>query len=183
MKPLLSLHTSWAWLLAGALLAGICGCKIEKKGEGAHKQVDIETPVGSLHVNTQVDPGDIGMDVYPGATRAEDEEGKHGANVVIDSSLFGAKVVAIKYRSNDPPGKVLDFYRKQLKAYGDVTECDGSVTFVHGNMHCAETGSRDETNLVSGTEERYHVVSVKPDGGGSKFTLVYIQTRGEKGTQ
>jgi hypothetical protein len=164
-------------LLSGVLL---CGCKVEKKGEGANKKVDIETPVGNLHVNTQVDPRDTGMEVYPGAVRAEDDDSKHAANLSIDSSLFGARVVAIKYRSDDPPEKLLAYYRKQMKGYGEISECRGSVTFLRGNMRC--TGGGNETNLVAGTQERHHIVSVKPDGGGSKFALVYVQTRGEKET-
>jgi hypothetical protein len=182
MKRFLSLHAFVVVALAGALLAGLSGCTIQKKGEGANKKVDIDTPVGSLHVNTQVDPKDTGLAVYPGATRAEDEDRKHAANLSIDSSVFGAKVVAIKYRSDDPPDKLLDFYRKQLKSYGDVSECHGSVSFDRGNMRCHETGSRGETNLVAGVEERHHIVSVKPEGKGSNFALVYVQTRGEKGT-
>jgi len=179
MKRFSCLH---AFVVVSLLLAGLSGCKVQKQGEGANKKVDIETPVGSLHVNTQVDPKDTGLDVYPGATPAGDEEKKHAATVAIDSSLFGAKVVAIKYHSDDPPDKLLDFYRKQLKAYGDVTECHGSVSFVHGRMICKD-GSRDETNLVSGTEDHHRVVSVKRDGSGSRFALVYVQTRGEKETQ
>jgi hypothetical protein len=187
MKRFISLGTSRRYatlgvVLAVALLAALCGCTVQKKGEGADKKVDIETPVGSLHVNTQVDPKDTGLAVYPGATRAEDEEKKHAANLSIDSSLFGAKVVAIKYRSDDPPDKLLDFYRKQLKSYGDVSECHGSVSFEKGNMRCHETGLREETNLVAGTEERHHIVSVRSAGDGSKFALVYVETRGERGT-
>jgi hypothetical protein len=164
------------------MLVLLSGCRVQRKGEGANKKVDIETPLGSLHVNTKVDPQDTGMAVYPGATRAEDEEGKHAANLSIDSSLFGAKVVAIKYRSDDPPDKLLDFYRKQLKIYGDVSECRGNIDLEHGTVRCRPGGLRQETNLVTGTEERQHIVSVKPEGKGSQFALVYVQTRGEKGT-
>jgi len=180
MKRLLSLHAFVAVVLAAVLLAGLCGCKVHKQGEGANKQVDIETPVGSLHVNTQVDPKDTGLEVYPGATRAEDEEQKHAANLSLDSALAGMKLVDIKYRSDDPPDKLLDFYRKQLKAYGEVSECHGSVSFEHGKMRC--TGLSSETNLVAGTEDRHRIVSVKPEGKGSNFALVYLQTRGERGT-
>jgi hypothetical protein len=162
------------------LLAGLGGCKVHKQGEGANKKVDIETPVGSLHVNTQVDPKDTGLEVYPGATRAEDEEKKHAANLSLDSAVAGMKLVAIKYRSDDPPDKILDFYRKQLKAYGEVSECHGSMSFEHGQMRC--TGLSRETNLVVGTEDRHRIVSVKPEGNGSNFALVYVQTRGERGT-
>ena len=181
MKPFLFRHPFVAAGLVGALLAGLSGCKIQKQGEGANKNVDIETPVGSIHVNTQVDPKDTGLAVYPGATRAEDEEHKHAANLTMDSSLFGMKVVAIKFHSDDPPDKLIDFYRNQLKAYGDVTECHGNAVIKRGGVSCLHA-PRDQTDLVAGTEERHHAVSVKPDGKGSTFELVYIQTRGEKET-
>lgn len=167
-------------VMVGTLFALLCGCRINKHGEGANKKVDIETPVGSLHVNTQVDPKDTGLEVYPGATRAEDDEKRHAANLSLDSAVAGMKLVAIKYRSDDPPDKILDFYRKQLKAYGDVSECHGSISFEHGNMRC--TGLSSDTNLIVGTEDRHRIVSVKPDGKGSAFALIYLQTRGERGT-
>ena len=162
----------WVMLLSSLLL---CGCKVQKKGEGANKKVDIDTPLGSLHVNTQVDPRDTGMAVYPGATPAEDRESKHAANFSLDSSLFGAKVVAVKYHSDDSPDKLLEFYRTQLKAYGEVTECHGNVDIAGNEVRC-HSGFSEETNLLTGTQERRHMVSVKPDGKGSQFALVYLQT-------
>jgi hypothetical protein len=181
--PRLGIATMWLKTFFLVLLAGttLFGCRVEKKGEGSNKKVDIETPLGSLHVNTQVDPKDTGLAVYPGAIRAEDDGSKHAANLSIDSSLFGAKIVAIKYRSDDPPEKLLDFYRKQLRAYGEVTECQGSVSFVRGNLRCHESTLKRETNLVSGPEDHHRLVSIKPEGSGSKFALVYVQTRGEEG--
>jgi hypothetical protein len=183
MNPTLLGKCSCCVLLGGSLFAFLSGCKVQKTGEGENKKVDIETPMGSLHVNTQVDPKDTGMEVYPGATPAEDGDSKHGGNVNIDSSLFGARVVTVKYRSSDPPEKLLEFYRKQLKSFGEVTECRGKVTFVNGRMLCRTWGSGDETNLVTGDEDRRHVVSVKPDGSGSRFVLLYQQVRREKETQ
>ena len=167
--------------LLGTLIAGIAGCKIQKQDGGAGKRVDIETPIGNMHVDTAVDPKDTGLAVYPGATRAADEEHKHAANLTLDSSLFGVKVVAVKFRSGDPPEKLVEFYRSQLKAYGDVTECRGNATIVHDKVKCLHTGSG--YGLVAGTEERHHAVKVQPDGTGSTFELVYIQTREEKETQ
>jgi hypothetical protein len=171
---------AFAIVAAGALLAGFSGCKVQK-GDGANKKLDMETPLGSVHLNTQVDPKDTGLAVYPGATRAEDD-GKHAANFSIDSSLFGAKVVTIKYHSDDSPDKVLDFYRKQLRAYGEVSECHGKVDIAGSEARCHPSGLGEETNLLTGTQERRHVVSVKTDGKGSKFALVYLQTHRGSGT-
>jgi len=169
-------------VLVAALLAGLCGCKVRKQGEGANKKVDIETPVGSLHVDTEVDPKDTGLEVYPGAIRAEDGEKRHAGNVSFDTAVAGFKMVALKYRSDDPPDKLLDFYRKQLKAYGDVSECHGHIRFSGLKMRCDETTFSQETDLAAGTEDRHRIVSVKPEGKGSTFALVYVQTREEKGT-
>ncbi len=181
MKPIPSLGWSAAVLIA-VLLAGLSGCTVKKEGEGRDKKVDIQTPVGSLHVNTDVDPRDTGMDVYPGATRVADSHDEHAANLNIDTGAFGVKVVAIKYRSDDAPEKLLDFYRKQLKPYGQVTECHGGVSFHRDSVHCDSSSHPGQISLVTGTEDRHHAVEVRPDGKGSQFALVYIQTRGEKGT-
>jgi len=43
---------------------------------------------------------------------------------------------------------------------------------------CKEKPSADEVQLVTGTEDRQRVVSVKPRGNHSEFSLVYVNTRG-----
>ena len=56
----------------GALLAlPGCNVNVKKDGEGKEKKVDIETPVGGLHVTKDADVRDIGLPVYPGARRKE----------------------------------------------------------------------------------------------------------------
>jgi len=35
------------------------------------------------------------------------------------------------------------------------------------------------TQLAVGTEERHRLVSVKPRGNGSEYSLVYVQVNGE----
>jgi hypothetical protein len=80
------------------LILVLTGCNVQKKGSGKNEKVDIETPVGSLHVNTQVDPKDTGLSVYPGARQVPETEGDHdAAKVNIDSSILGVKVVAVKF--------------------------------------------------------------------------------------
>jgi hypothetical protein len=49
----------------------------------------------------------------------------HSANVNISSSLFGLKVVALKYETDDPADKVLGYYRKEMGKYGKVIDCTG----------------------------------------------------------
>jgi hypothetical protein len=47
--------------------------------------------------------------------------------------------------------------------------------------HCSP-GAKERTELMVGSPDRHRIVSVKPKGSGSQFALVYVQTRGERGT-
>ena len=180
-----------AAILATMTLVLFAGCSIhEGRTESGEKKVDIQTPFASLKVNTDVDPKDTGLPVYPGARRApSSEHDKHAANVNISSSEFGLKVVAIKFQSDDPPQKVVDFYRDKMKAFGGkYMECDKQQGFVtyseRGDDHelvCSKGGSGDSVELKAGTPERQHIVAVKPNGSGSEFALVYVQKHGKEG--
>jgi hypothetical protein len=184
-------------LAAAAAVLLLTSCSIHESRGGANeaKKVDISTPFGSLHVNAHdVDPKATGIAVYPGATLVEKEQGHDSANVTIDSSMFGLKVVALKFRTNDPPDKVLQYYRDQLKSYGSVLECKGhynagGTETVGGDSRELTCGKKsdgininvdsDGTELKVGTTDRQHIVSVKPRADGSEFALVYVQTRGK----
>ena len=55
-----------------ALAAGLAGCRIhtEKGANGEDKNVQVDTPFGGIHVNTdQTTASDLGLPVYPGARR------------------------------------------------------------------------------------------------------------------
>jgi hypothetical protein len=176
------------------ILLGACSIHESRNESGQAKKVDIVTPFGGIHVNAHdVDPKSTGIAVYPGATIVEKERGNDSANVSVDSSFFGVKVVALKFRSNDPPDKVLSYYRDQLKSYGSVLECNGTsgrhTVGKPGESHELTCDDRHEgvninidasgTELKVGTTDRQHIVSVKPSGSGSEFALVYVQTRGK----
>lgn len=187
---------SWQWMTAMALLSIVvlAGCSIneQKSADNKDKKVEIKTPFGQLKVNTDVDPRDTGLPVYPGARRAaRDEHDSNAANVNISTSAFGLKVVAVKFESDDPPNKVLDFYRDKVKAYGGkYLECHGMDIDIHGDKDNEDTkeltcgkgeGHGDSTELKAGTPDRQHIVSVKPNGSGSEFALVYVNKRGKEG--
>ncbi len=99
------------------LVLPACNVNVKKNGEGQDKKVDIETPIGGLHVSKDADVRDIGLPVYPGARRKEgDDDGQeNSANVNISSSLFGLKVVAIEYLSDDPPDKARRLLHRPTK--------------------------------------------------------------------
>ncbi len=179
--------TFWLTLLA-------CSVNVKDHNDGKSDKVDIDTPIGSLHVNEDVDVRDTGLTVYPGA-RPKPKSGHDdkGANVNISSSFFGVKVAAIEYESDDPPSKVIAYYQDQLKKYGSVIECHtskhgGDLTVKagdkqsHNPVSCQGHGSGDVVELKVGTEDDQHLVSVEPEGKGSDFALVFVQTRGKEGT-
>ena len=99
------------------------------------------------------------------------------------SRWFGVKVIAAKYASEDAQDRIVDFYRREMKTFGAVTECRGEVDFRGGpgarRAVCKERPSSNDVQLVTGTEERQRVVAVKPRGSGSEFSLVYVTTRSE----
>lgn len=200
MRMLQNRNSRLALILAlGAVLA-LPGCSVDvkKDSEGKDKNVDIETPVGGLHVTQGADVRDIGLPVYPGARRKEtsDNDQHTSAHVNISTSLFGLKVVAIEYLSDDPPEKLVTYYKDQLKKYGSVLECHtndlhpgatmngGDTSGDSKKLKCEEDQNGKTVELKVGTEQNQHIVSIKPadDGKGSDFGLVYVQMHGGKDT-
>ena len=183
-----------AILVAMASLLLVTACTIKENGEsGKDKKVDIKTPFGSLKVNEDVDVRDTGLPLYAGAKRYTSGNDSHGANVNISSGLFGFKVVAIEFTTTDSPDKVRDFYANALKTYGNVVVCQGEYsTHMESDkehdkdlskpVDCSDSHGKNpnEYQLKVGTKGHQHVVGVKPDGGGTHFALVYLNTRGSE---
>jgi hypothetical protein len=173
---------------AALLVLPACSVNVRKEKGGEEQKVDIETPVGGIHVRQQADVRDVGLPVYPGARvkeRAEDGQEK-SANLNLSALGFGLKVVAIEYESDDPPGKIIAYYQEQLKKYGNVLEC--RTHGVHevanqgnsrGSLKCGGDNSGNTVELKVGTEENQHIVSVEPKGKGSDFGLAYVQMHGK----
>jgi hypothetical protein len=179
---------------AAVLVMSACSINVKKNENGEDKKVDIETPVGGLHVSKNADVRDVGLPVYPGArVKQKNDKGEEkSANVNISSNFFGLKVVAIEYESDDPPEKLINYYTDQLKKYGTVLECHGSssdgdvdVRSHHSKdsnkLKCEGNNTGNKVELKVGTEENQHIVAVEPadKGKGSTFALVYVQTRGK----
>ncbi len=181
-------------LLSSALaLLLLAGCTVHESGskEAGDQKVDIKTPFGSLKVDTQADVADTGLPVFPGATRKTKSDHDHdSANVNISSDMFGVKVAVVQFQTDQPPQKVLDFYKDKLKSYGSILECTDSkyVSIEHEHSKAGDapvTCGKDRGDAIElkvGTKERQHIVAVKPSGQGSEFALVYVETRGQEGT-
>jgi len=173
---------------------------VKKSANGEDKKVDIETPMGGIHVDKSADARDTGLPVYPGAKqKAEEKNGHESANVNISAGMFGLKVIAIEFLSDDSPDKVTAYYKDQLKHFGAILEChtsnrhgDAGDVDVHlgkdgeknSNQLSCEHGSGNTLELKVGTKQNQHIVSISPqDGGkGTDFALVFVQTRGDRDT-
>jgi len=175
---------AFAALVCLGVLAG-CSITTHDKGNGKKDDVDIRTPFGSLSVHEgQTDVKNTGLNLYPGArARKDSDDESHSANVNISSSLFGVKVVAMNFESDDAPDKVLAFYRKDMGKYGKVVDCSGgfSMNFHHHDKDAEVTCDGHESDheykeeLKVGTENNQRIMAVKADGSGSVFSLVYVR--------
>jgi len=177
--------------ILATLLLSACSVNVKKENDGEDKQVDINTPVGGIHVSKNADVAEIGLAVYPGARQKEkDSSGDNkSANVNISGFGYGLKVVAVEYESDDPPPKVIAFYQDQLKKYGNVLLCHTNHLDVNTDMKDSDRGSHEltcagssgsNTELEVGTKENQHIVAVEPEGQGSSFSLVYVRTHGKQ---
>jgi hypothetical protein len=171
-------------------LLSACSVNVKKEQNGDDKQVDIQTPMGGIHVSKGANPEDVGVAIYPGARlKQKDSDGDDkSANVNISGFGYGLKVVALEYESSDSPSKVVDYYKDQLKKYGKVLVCHTSHMDVGADIKDQEHGSHELTcegksgvtvELKVGTKENQHIVAVEPAGTGSSFSLVYLRTHGK----
>ena len=165
---------------------------MKKDANGKEKDVQIDTPVASLHVNKEVSATDTGLPVYPGSHRVEEalSDNNEGATVNVLTGIFGMKVTAVKYETDDPVDKVKDYYRSQLQKYGNYIECKANTIAISPgaegdsnskNLVCEQT-SGDNIELKAGTPHNQHAVAIEPLDKGSRYALVYLQIHEKKDT-
>ena len=177
-------------IVAALFALPACSINVDDKGsnkEGA-KKVDIQSPLGDLHVSEQADIRDAGLSLYPGATPApKDNSGdEKSANVNLALPGFKLKVIAGEFLSDAAPDKVTAFYEKELQKFGKPIRCQGSYTNdanVSGGSNdnlekpvtCDKSGVENELELKVGTEGNQHIAAIKPNGKGTRFALVYVR--------
>ncbi len=189
-------HLFLCFAALSILAISACSVHTEKSASGDNeKNVDIETPVGDLHVGKDVDARDAGLAVYPGAKLKDkkgDDDDSHSANLSIMTSLFGLKVVAAEYVSDDAPAAISAYYKDQMKKFGKILECHtdkvGKNVDVNekddhhsGPVTCESPNTGNVLELKVGTEDNQHVVSIEPRGKGTDFSLVFVRVRGKSG--
>ena len=167
-------------VLAGLLpLAAGCSISVDKDDAGRNKDVSVKTPFASVNVKASADtPPDTGLPVHAGARAVRDDD-HDNANVSVDAGFFGVKVAVARYEDQADTQAIIDYYKRELAKFGPVSECRGNLDFKDSlaTPRCKER-ARDEFQLGAGSEADNHIVSVKPRGTGSEFTLIHVQTRG-----
>jgi hypothetical protein len=180
MNPDISTDAALVVIVSASLLFTACS-RPERDIESSKRDVAIHSPIGDLSVRTDIDTRETGLPVYPGAQPLRDSSEGDSAHVTVTTPLFGLDVVAAKYETADASDLVTEFYRREMRTYGDVIECRGDVDFkvrrAARDAICNQNATTHELKLAVGTEHRHRTVSVVRRGSGSEFSVVYVHTR------
>jgi hypothetical protein len=184
-------------VLAGtALVAAIAGCRVhvDKDANGKEKTVQVDTPFGGVHVNTdQISAADLGLPVYPGADIVRDKDHDKSADVNMGFGEWTLRVRAVNYATVDSQDKVTAFYKKALGRYGDVITCQGNspvgtpISTSEG-LTCADNGNHGNVKiddkdwgvhggfqLKAGSKRHQHILGFEDSTNGkTRFALVAL---------
>jgi hypothetical protein len=184
-------------LLAGlALAAGLAGCRVhvDKGANGEDKTVQVDTPFGGIHVNTdQTTAADLGLPVYPGAEAIKGDDKHKSADVHLGFGEWELRVRAVSYATPDSQDKVTAFYKKALGRYGDVITCQGNTpvgtpTTTSEGLTCSDDkntkvqidrgdygAGKNSLELKAGSKRHQHIVGFEnPSEGKTRFALVAL---------
>src|SRR5882757_10086423 len=184
--------------VAAAMIVGtamMSGCRFDSNKDGDKENVKISTPFGGMQVKTNDEAvqNGIGLPLYPGAELVKKKDKDSGAaDVNLSFGSFQLRVKAASYRSTDAPDKVGAFYREALKRYGDVIQCAknkpvGTPTRTSEGLTCNDDHDNNvkvdedmsgKMELKAGSKQHQHIVSIDPEGSGTKFGLVALDLPG-----
>jgi hypothetical protein len=190
-----ALRTAAILVVSLALAAGMAGCRIqtEKGPNGEDKKVQIDTPFGGIHVNTdQTTAADLGLPVYPGATAVTGDGDHKSADVHLGFGEWQLKVKVVSYQTPDSEEKVTAFYKKALGRYGNVITCQGnspvgSPAMTTEGLSCIDDGKhdkvqieRDGLQMKAGSKRHQHIVGFENSKNGqTRFALVALDLPAE----
>ena len=188
-----------AWV-ATALIIGIAGCRVhvDKDANGQEKNVQVDTPFGGVHVNTdQISASDLGLPVYPGAEIVKDNDHDKSADVNMGFGEWTLRVRAVNYATPDSQDKVTAFYKKALGRYGDVITCQGNApvgtpTTTSEGLNCSDSGNHGNVKineedigshggfqLKAGSKRHQHILGFEDQKDGkTRFALVALDLPG-----
>jgi hypothetical protein len=174
-------------------LAGLSAAGQEKDKTGVNVMVTSKDgSEAGLVISALATAKEAGLPLYPGAIpHKDDKNDSSAANLGLWGSTFGFKLVVLKMESSDSPEKVAAFYQKALGKYGTVLNCSGASkapvdkdkSSSSNKLSCDDYhADAGEMLFKAGTKEKQHLVSVKPNGTGCIFNLLYIEARSEDKT-
>jgi hypothetical protein len=185
-----------------ALAAGVAGCRIhvDKDANGEDKNVQVDTPFGGIHVNTdQTTAADLGLPAYPGAQIIADKDDDKSADIHMGFGEWEMRVMVVNYSSPDSQDKVEAFYKKALGRFGDVLTCQDNAPVgtpattsegltckedKHATVQVNDTGQnfgyhsdKNGIELKAGSQRHQHIVGFESAGaaaGQTRFALVAV---------
>jgi hypothetical protein len=180
-----------------ALASGVSGCRVhvDKGVNGEDKKVQVDTPFGGVHVNTdQTSAVDLGLPTYPGAEIVKGDDKHKSADVHLGFGEWELRVRAVSYETSDSRDKVTDFYKKALGRFGDVITCQGNSpvgapTTTHEGLTCADNNKHSNVQidqgdyhlgkgsleLKAGSNRHQHIVGFESSGTSrTRFALVAL---------
>ena len=155
----------------------------DKKGSDTNKSDN--DSVGFI-ASKNASAKEIGLPLYPGSRRHKDDsDDSSSVQLGAWGGSYGFKLLVLKMESDDTPEKVAAFYRKALSKYGKVLNCSDAGTAEKekssNGLDCdSDQPEKGETVLKSGTKETQHIASIKANGGGSVYDLVFIEAKGSE---
>jgi hypothetical protein len=176
---------------AGIVLLSLLSlAALPSRAQDKKESSDKDQNGAGLIVSAKATAKEAGLPIYPGA-RPHKDEGEKSSDLKMGlwGSTFGFKLVVLKMESNDPPEKVAAYYQKALAKYGTVLNCtntspaaaDKDKNKSSKGLECGDDKPENGGQLFkAGTKEKQHIVGVQPNGQGSIFQLLYVESRGEE---
>jgi hypothetical protein len=187
-----------AILAVAAFTTTGCRVHVEKGANGEDKNVQVDTPFGGVHVNTdQTSAADLGLPVYPGAQVVTNNDKDKSADIRMGFGEWQMRIKVVNYSTSDSEDKVTAFYKKALTRYGDVISCQdnnpvGEPTKTSEGLACDDKhGSNVQVNdkdtsygyhsgsngfqLKAGSTRHQHIVGFQSSAPGqTRFALVAL---------
>jgi len=140
------------------------GVQVHVNDAKGGKQVSVQTPIGSFEVKKDVNEAQLGLPLYPGATRLKDED-----SATINMNFGGEQgvhVLVAKFKTTDDLDRVRSYYQDRVG--GDVTKFtekdnEGKMVF----------------EIKSKNQER--IITLKSTGGETRIDLVRVDHGREEG--
>lgn len=125
---------------------------------------------------------DVGLPLYPNSKPAHDDSNdSQAARLGLWGGGSGFKMAVLKMESSDSLEKVAAFYKKALAQYGKVLDCTSASTDTDKKGSGALTCGDDHPDkggmlFKSGTKEKQRIVAIQPNGKGTLYQIVALNS-------